>query len=111
MLGIVALGCVWWCLPKNFLTNVNAEDVAVIHVRNGNTGESYSIETSEDIAYIVTEIQNQYFRKSGISLFRMGTWLTLSFCDAEVKEISEFIINGSATSRKDPFFIRQIVRF
>ena len=76
------------------------------HVRNGNNGSTFEIESQEDILYIVDNIQKHSFKKEGFSLFRMGTFYTLSFYNSDERLISKFIINSDDTIRKDPFFYR-----
>ncbi len=108
--GIVALvliiTLVWWNGETVFLRSLSPEDISVITVRDGHTGNIFEISGEEDISYIVKNIQNQSFRKGGISLFRLGTWFTLSFCDKNGNAVNEFILNGAQTVRKDPFFHR-----
>ena len=71
---------------------------------NGNSGNRFDITDKEQISYIVENVQKQSFDKEGLSLFRMGTLFTLSFCDSNGKVVSEFTINSDNTIRKDPFF-------
>lgn len=108
ILGIIVIlivfAVIWWNSPSSFLKSVNADDVAVIYVRDGQTGSRFAVENREDILYIVENIQKNSFRKKGVSLFKMGTWFTLSFCDENGKTISEFIVNSDSVIRKDPFF-------
>ena len=110
MLGIVVVlmvsAFIWWNVPTSFLASVNANEIISIHVRNGNNGNSFEIESQEDILYIVDNIQKQSFEKDGFSLFNMGTLYTLSFYNADGKLISKFIVNSDDTIRKDPFFYR-----
>lgn len=108
VLGIVVLlivfGFVWWNSKTVFLKSVSSDNIAVITVRNGQTGNRFEINNQDDISYIVESIQCHSFHKSGISLFRMGTWLTLSFTNEHGKTVNEFIINDSDVIRDDPFF-------
>lgn len=108
ILGIVILliviGFVWWNSETVFLKSVPSDSISVIEVRNGRTGNRFAISDPEDISYIVETMQGCSFHKSRISLFRMGTWLTLSFMDADGRTVSEFIINGNDVIRDDPFF-------
>ena len=110
MLGIVVLllvsALIWWIVPNTFLASVNANEITSIHVRNGNNGNTFEIKSQEDILYIVDDIQKHSFKKDGVSLFRMGTFYTLSFYNSNEELISKFIINSDDTIRKDPFFYR-----
>lgn len=99
---------VWWNCNTTFLRSVNSEDISVINVRNGNTGNHFIIDNQSDINHIVSIIQEQSYRKSGISLGRMGTHFTLSFCDKNDNVISKFIVNSNDTIRKDPFFYKSL---
>lgn len=108
ILGIIVIlivfAVVWWNSPTSFLKSVNADKVAVIYVRDGHTGSRFAVENREDIIYIVENIRKNSFRKNGVSLFRMGTWFTLTFCDENGRKISEFIVNSDSDIRRDPFF-------
>ncbi|MDE6674415.1 MAG: DUF3861 domain-containing protein [Acetatifactor sp.] len=101
---LIVFAVVWWNSPTSFLKSVNVDAVAVIYVRDGHTGSRFEVENREDIIYIVENIQKISFRKNGVSLFRMGTWFTLSFCDENGRKISEFIVNSDSDIRRDPFF-------
>uniref|UniRef100_UPI004055ADDA hypothetical protein n=1 Tax=Agathobacter sp. TaxID=2021311 RepID=UPI004055ADDA len=83
---------------------VNAREVAVIEVFNGNSGNSFEIVDEQQINYIVENIQKQSFKKDGLSLFRMGTLFTLSFCESNGKVVNEFTVNSDNIIRKDSFF-------
>lgn len=108
---------VWLHYPCTFLNSINADDIAVIHVRNGNNGNLFSIENEDDISYIVTHIQEQTFCKKKISLFYTGEYFTLSFCGKNEKVLAKFTVNSNTSIRKDPFFYQtetndmQIIEF
>lgn len=104
LLLIAAL--VWLRGETAFLDSVSPEDVAVIAVRDGNTGQRFQARAPEDIAYLVENLQGHSFRRDGLSLFRMGTGFTLSFSDANGHVVGELIVNSAQTIRKDPFFYR-----
>ena len=91
-------------VPENFLAGVEEAAIGSIDVRDGSTGESFTIENRPDIEAIAEDIKGQSFTRSGISIGRMGTWLTLEFKDEEGRVLEKFIINGEETIRKDPFF-------
>lgn len=107
-LGIVVLlivfGFVWWNSSTVFLESVDPGSISAIQVRNGHTGNRFDIRSEADISYVVEQMQGLRFHKSGISLFRLGTWLTLTFTDEDGDTVCEFIINGSEVIRDDPFF-------
>lgn len=107
-LGIVVLlivfGFVWWNSSTVFLESVHPDSISAIQVRDGHTGNRFEIRDAADISYVVEELQGHTFHKSGISLFRMGTWLTLTFTDEAGDTVQEFILNGSDVIRDDPFF-------
>ena len=101
---LIVFGFVWWNSKTVFLKSLSSDNISVITVRNGRTGNRFEVSNEDDISYIVENIQCHSFHKSGISLFRMGTWLTLSFTNEHGKIVSEFIINGNDIIRHDPFF-------
>ena len=100
----VILLLIWYNVPSTFLKSTDASEVAFIQVFNGNSGNKFDITNKEQISYIVENVQKQAFDKEGLSLFRMGTLFTLSFCDSNGKVVSEFTVNSDNTIRKDPFF-------
>lgn len=101
---LIAFAFVWWNSETVFLKSVPSDSISVIQVRNGRNGNRFAISDPEDVSYVVENMQSHSFHKSGISLFRLGTWLTLSFMDADGNTVEEFIINGNDVIRKDPFF-------
>lgn len=97
-----------WMAPSNFLKGFNAENIAMISVRDGSTGNNFEIINQEDIAFIVVRIQSQTFKKDGVSMFLMGTLYTMRFFDSNDRLVAEFILNSDDTIRKDPFFYKTI---
>lgn len=96
----------WWSMPVTLLRRMNAQEIAYIEVRDGNNGRQFRVEEQDDIAHIVTNIQERRLFKDGISLGYMGTAFTLRFYNAKGKCVEELIVNYSNTIRKDPFFYR-----
>ena len=92
--------------PRNFLKGIKAENIAMISVRDGSTGNIFEIINQEDIQFIVERIQSQSFKKDRVSLFLMGTLYTMSFFDSNNNLVAEFILNADDTIRKDPFFYK-----
>lgn len=103
---IVTISIIAWIAPSNFLKGIQAENIAMISVRDGSTGNNFDIINQEDIEFIVGEIQSQSFKKDGISMFLMGTLYTMRFFDSDDKLVSEFILNSDDYIRKDPFFYK-----
>ena len=95
-----------WISPRNFLKGIKAENIAMISVRDGSTGNIFEIINQEDIQFIVERIQSQSFKKDRVSLFLMGTLYTMSFFDSNNNLVAEFILNADDTIRKDPFFYK-----
>lgn len=101
LLGVV--GC--YFMPKTFGKNVNPSEVDHINVFDGNTGTDFTITDSEDIKYVVANIQGISMKKDGISLGRKGYSFRISYIDSNDKDvIPVFILNSDNTIRKDPFF-------
>lgn len=101
---IVLVTLVTWITPKTFLAGVESKTIQSISVRDGSSGKNYTITNPEDISEIVKKIQSQSFKKSGFSIFHMGTLYSLSFYDFDGKVVEEFVVNADDTFRKDPFF-------
>ncbi len=102
---LIILAVVYCFMPKTFGKNVKPSEVDHINVFDGNTGIGFTITNTEDIKYIVENIQSHPMKKDGISLGRMGYSFKISYIDSNDKDvISEFILNSEDIIRKDPFF-------
>ena len=101
---IAVILTVWYFLPQKFLRSVSPTDVVSISVFDGNTGKSFTIDNSEEIKYIVENIQSREMKKDGISLFHSGYSFRMNFYGENEKVLDSFIINSSNTIRSDPFF-------
>ena len=62
----------YYFMPKKFGKNVKPSEVDHINVFDGNTGTVFTITDSEDIEYIVANIQCMSMKRDGISLGRTG---------------------------------------
>ena len=98
--------CIWYFSPKTFLKNTNANDVTSISVFNGSTGKSFVIENTDEIRYIVENVQSIEMKRDNISSNYNGFSFSLTFKDANGKTIDSFIVNSDDTIRDDPFFYR-----
>ena len=106
IIAILLLGTVgYYFMPKTFGKNVNPTEVNHINVFDGNTGTGFTITDSEDIEYVVANIQSISMKRDGISVGRTGYSFKISYIDSNDKDvIPVFILNSDNTIRKDPFF-------
>ena len=102
----VAALAIWYFMPTAFLSKVNPSDIKSISVFDGNTGESFDFSDTDEIRYVVENIQNAKMKKDTLSIGYTGYSFLISFFDENGKKIENFIINSSNTIRKDPFFYR-----
>lgn len=103
---LIAAVCCYF-MPKTFGKHVNPSDVDHIIVFDGNTGTGFTITDSEDIEYIVENIQNISMRRHGISLGRMGYGFKIGYVTSNDKAVIPlFYLNSDSTIRKNPFFYR-----
>lgn len=102
----VIIVCIWYFSPKTFLKNVDANNVSVITVFNGSTGKNFTIENTDEIRYIVENVQGIGMKRDNMSSNYDGFSYSLSFKDADGKTIDSFIVNSADTIRDDPFFYR-----
>ena len=102
----VIIVCIWYFSPKTFLKNVDASDVSAISVFNGSTGKSFTIENTDEIKYIVENIQSIEMKRDNISSNYDGFSFSLTFKDADGKTLDSFIVNSDDTIRDNPFFYR-----
>lgn len=103
---IIVFSIVWYFTPRNFLNGVGSSDVKSITVFDGNTGTGFNISHTDEISYIVENIQGSKMTRGNVSIGYSGYGFRVCFYDAEGKEIESFIINSVSTIRKDPFFYR-----
>lgn len=106
MAVLVIAAVIWWNMPVRFLKGVDAGGISHIEVFNGNTGRGFDIDSSKDIAYIVSNIQSAELKRDKLSLGYSGTMFHLRFYDDRGRLADDFIINYYNTIRDDPFFYR-----
>lgn len=102
----VIIVCIWYFSPKTFLKNVDVSDVSAISVFNGSTGKSFTIKNTDEIKYIVENIQSIEIKRDNISSNYDGFSFSLTFKDADGKTLDSFIVNSDDTIRDNPFFYR-----
>lgn len=101
---LIMIGAIWLQSPVVFLKNVDANEISKIEVFDGNKGEQFTVTNQEEIAFIVSNIQNAKMKREKISIGRIGTRFNMQFYNLKDKKVDEFIINGEGVIRKDPFF-------
>ena len=86
LIAVLLVGTVgYYFMPKKFGKNVNPSEVDHINVFDGNTGTGFTITDSEDIEYIVANIQGISMKRDGISLGRMGYSFKISYINSNDK--------------------------
>jgi len=106
LLVLLICSVIWWKSPVRFLRNVENHEIHSIAVRSGNTGRTFSIDDPIHIGSIADDIRQNSFDRHKFSITYAGTLYTLTFYDADGHVLSKFILNGTDTIRKDPFFYR-----
>ena len=105
LLALMIIGMVYYFTPKTFGKDVSPTSVDHINVFDGATGEGFTIDNTEDIKYIVENIQSKAMRRGGISLGHKGYKFSVVFVDGNDKAVAPiFFINSDSVIRKDPFF-------
>ncbi len=104
--ALIAASAIWYLLPTAFLSKVEASHIKSISVFDGNTGEGFDFSDTDEIRYVVENIQSAKMKKDTLSIGYMGYGFHISFFDENGNEIESFIINSPNTIRKDPFFYR-----
>lgn len=106
VIAAAAISAIWYFVPTVFLSRVDSSDVKSISVFDGNTGKGFDISDTDEIRYIVENIQGTKMKKSNVSIGYSGFGFRLHFYDKAGNEMDGFIINSTDTIRKDPFFYR-----
>ena len=71
LIAVLLVGTVgYYFMPKKFGKNVNPSEVDHINVFDGNTGTGFTITDSEDIEYIVANIQGISMKRPLIRFVR-----------------------------------------
>ena len=95
-----------YSFPKTFLEDVTADDVASISVFCGSSGKCFTVSNTDEIEYIVGNIQHTPMKRAHISTGYDGFSFQLTFKDSNGNTIDSFMINNDTTVRDDPFFWR-----
>ena len=67
LIAVLLVGTVgYYFMPKKFGKNVNPSEVDHINVFDGNTGTGFTITDSEDIEYIVANIQGISMKRDNV---------------------------------------------
>ena len=90
-------------LPRSIIT-ISPEDVSYIHIFSGSTGKYIDVSDSEDIAHIITNLNDCKFEKGKCSIFRMGYSYELTIYKKNEKIYKKLILNSSDTVRHHGFF-------
>ena len=107
MIVIAIVGVTAWYLsPVYFLHGVDVDDICVIDVFNGSTGQSFIINDFDEIAHISDNIKIAEMKRDKLSLGHDGNSFYLTFKNSDGKVLDEFIINSKSTIRDDPFFYK-----
>lgn len=78
LIAVLLVGTVgYYFMPKKFGKNVNPSEVDHINVFDGNTGTGFTITDSEDIEYIVANIQGISMKEMAFHLEEQDTVLKL----------------------------------
>lgn len=104
IIAAVIIPAVWYFLPKTFLRGVEPSEVKSIPVFDGCSGNSFAVEDTAEIKYIVENIQSVRMRKDNISAAKKGWNFRMKFYDGDGKELDSFFVESSSRIRKDPFY-------
>ncbi len=98
----------WYVYPVEFLDNVSADEVACISIFDGQNGTESSVTDKSEIYSAVSRLRGVAFKRSGISLGKMGYRYKLTFYGNDGNQLDAFIVNSDGILRKDPFFYKAI---
>ena len=69
---LIAALAIWYFMPTTFLSKVNPSDIKSISVFDGNTGESFDFSDTDEIRYVVENIQNAEMKRDTLSIGYSG---------------------------------------
>ncbi|MFV0518755.1 MAG: hypothetical protein ACK5LY_00635 [Lachnospirales bacterium] len=90
------------------MTNINADDVSYIQIRDGSTGLYHYFASEEDINHIIKNFNDVKVTPDKLSIGYLGWAYNVNIFGGNNKELKEFTINGSDYIRKDPFFYKAV---
>ena len=85
---LIAALAIWYFMPTTFLSKVNPSDIKSISVFDGNTGESFDFSDTDEIRYVVENIQNAEMKRDTLSIGYSGYSFRIRFFDENGKEIN-----------------------
>lgn len=102
---VIAAVLIWWNLPVTII-NIAPAEVSMIEIFNGNTGNSIIITDTDDIEYIIANLNEITLDRGKISLGYAGYLYNVTVYESNGNKYKEFIINSKDTIRKDPLFYK-----
>lgn len=100
---IVILAVGWFKWPVR-LTKVDASEVGLIVLLDGNTGNRVEISDTETIDILMEEFRSVKMQRERLSAFSGGYHIWVRICKPDMEIVSDFTINGNDYIKKDPFF-------
>ena len=94
LLILVCISIIAYLIPRRFLGKTEPGDIARIVVFNGNNGEETVITDPEVIEHIVSDIKDKSFKRTRLSVLRMGFTYRMSFYDKNEKIVERFTVNS-----------------
>ena len=55
---LIAASVIWYFMPTTFLSQVKSSDIKSISVFDGNTGKSFDFRDTDEVRYVVENIQS-----------------------------------------------------
>lgn len=103
MIMILAVG--WFKWPMR-LTKVDASEVGLIVLVDGDTGNRAEISDTETIDTLMKEFRSVKMQRKRLSAFSGGYHIWVRICKPDMEIVSDFTINGRGRIQKDPFFYK-----
>lgn len=101
---LLILGIVWYIAPVGVL-NMHAQDVSMIRIFDGTTGQGVDVVDEADLEHIINNLNALRMKRGSLSLGYMGYRFRVTVVTRNNRQI-EFIINSANGIRKDPFFYK-----
>ena len=93
-------GGIWWFLPVHFLSKIVPEEVEIIRIFNGNTGNEFEIINPNDISNVVNAINQISFKKDCFAS-EAPYWYFLTFINENGEEVESLSIQNPGFLQKD----------
>lgn len=103
---LVLSGYFWWNMPVYFAKGIDAAEVRQMQILDKNAERAVVLIPCEEMNYILDNLSDIQFKKSGISVGNMDYGLEITIIGNNGKVVSKFDVNSDHMIGKEPFLYK-----